>query len=137
MAESPSLPTRGPVYPAWWMAGAQVVGQDGAIGRLTRGTAGWSVVVAGVGEHLHPNPAFWALFTAPMVTAYQAKQLAYEAGAAVYEAFGTGGVRHWSALSDRERMDGILPAAKFRTDLDGLRSVVMGAVRDALEPYVR
>lgn len=132
--ESPSLPT-GPVYPQWWTGGVVVIGKNGAVGRIAKKKESWSVMTDGF-EYPSPNPMFWSLFIAPVVTRHQARQIAYEAGAAMYEAYGTGGVRHWNALSDSERMDGALPSAKFRTELDGLRSIIISAVLDAIDPYL-
>lgn len=136
MAElTPSLPPAAPEYPEWWKAGVLVVGLQGECGWIQGEAPKWTVQTK-KGYVVAPDPRYWSPFQAPVVSASQRDRIAFEAGAAMYEAFGAGGVRHWAALTDDERMRGVLPEAKFRTELNGLRGILMQAVKAALEPYV-
>lgn len=133
---APSLPPAAPGYPAWWKPGVLVVGLGGECGWIQGADDKWTVQTKS-GYTLRPDPAYWSPFQAPIVSPIQRDHIAYEAGAAMYEAFGAGGIRHWGALSPAERIDGALPEAKFRSELTGLRAVLMAAVKAALEPYVK
>jgi len=132
---APSLPPTTPAYPEWWQPGVQVIGRKGEVGWIQGNGDKWTVQQQGC-YVTRPDPAYWTPFQAPLVDATQRDRIAFEAGAALYEAFGAGGVRHWTALTDDERINGALPEAKFRSELTGLRNIVVAAVKAALEPYM-
>lgn len=134
---SPTFAPAGPVYPEWWADGVEVIGKRGEFGTVRRIDLGWLVSGPG-GYFANPNPSYWVVFVAPVLDAVQVARIAFDAAVSMYEAFGVGGVKHWVSLPDVERMSPLAaPAAQYRPELAGLRSVLMAAVRAALEPYVR
>lgn len=133
-----------PAFPDWWAHGVGVVGTDGQSGVLIKDPAGrWWVDRYRdgnpVGYVANPNPGYWARRPAVSVDKDTVARIAYEAACALYEAHGVGGVTHWTSVPESIRVGNLLlaPNVPARPELDGLRVVVMAAVRTALEPFTK
>lgn len=125
--------------PAWWKPGVAVVAFDGSCGTLQKTGAGeWIVDRYGNGDTkgyiVNPSPDSWQQRHPPRLTASQIDRIAYEAALGVYDACGSGGLKHWTSLSDSERVGVVnpLPVVHTRPELRALAERVAAAVRTAL-----
>lgn len=125
-------------FPGWWEEGIRVVTKAGLVGTLHLTSAGWGVHLDGQSAiSLAPHPEAFSPEVRQSVTTGQYQRIVYDAERAVVRSFGCHYVPEWEALPDTQRMHGVgRPQVKNRPELDGLRAVVRGAVREALAKYV-
>lgn len=124
--------------PSWWEDGVRVETNDGRHGTLVLASIGWCVRVDGDSTlTVVSNPADFALEVRATVTEQQYQRIVYDSERAVVRSFGCHYVPEWEALPDTQRMQGVgRPVVRNRSELDGLRAVVRGAVKEALARYV-
>jgi hypothetical protein len=114
------------------------VTEDERVGTVRLTSAGWAVHLDGESAlALTPDPGIFSPQVRATVNQSQYERIVYDAERAVVRSFGCHYVPEWEALPDSARMAGVeRPVLKNRPELDGLRAIVRGAVKEALAKYV-
>lgn len=124
-------------FPQWWKEGVRVVRADGTVGTVIRGQEQEWIILVGGSYILHPDPAKWG-YGDQILTPTQLRRIVYDADKALCQAFGCGGLTEWMSLPDSVRIEGdVRPAPLNRPELDGLRSVLVAAIRQAMAQFVK
>lgn len=134
------------VYPDWWKAGVQVVGNDGTLGTIVRGSGGWSVEFSasftGSGVPIRrympgPNPRDWNLQPCLKLSEIQINQVTHDADRAFLTSIGRG-IRgsEWASVPESQR-EGTVYAAPLAGDgYEGVRKAIADAIRGVLNLYL-
>lgn len=124
--------------PNWWEDGVRVVLPDDRRGTVVMSTVGWVIRLDGDNAlTVLTDPADYRLEVRQGVNENQYQRIVYDAERAVVRSFGCSYVPEWEMLPDTQRMAGVgRPQTKNRAELDGLRALVRGAVKEALAKYV-
>jgi hypothetical protein len=88
---------------------------------------------------LDPTPDDWSVDVRSGLTSAQLRRVLYECDRALAHAFGCSYVPDFNHLGDTLRSSGGRLTAQVvgRPELDGLRAILRGVVRDGLSDYVR
>lgn len=129
--------------PSWWEEGAPVSDEVGRTGRLAMSSKGLAVKLdSDSNEHVYvvdPNPEEWRLQVHQGLNAPQLRRLLYDCDRAIAHAFGCSYVPDYNMLADSVRGNSARLVANVvgRPELDGLRALVRGLLREGLAGYVR
>lgn len=122
--------------PGWWADGVEVRNLQGALGVLRRMREGWMVQVGDASLYLDQEEAGkWWPDVRQLLNRGQLNRIAHDAERAVLRTFGCHYVPEWEALPDSVRAINPRPRAVNRPELNGLLTLIRGAVLEALSPY--
>lgn len=128
-------------YPSWWANDVRVIGRGGQRGTIGRaGRDGWLVHLDGddadASYIVEPDPELWEPEVGQLLNPGQRDRIVHDAQVALLRAFGCHYVPYFEALPERVRVGGMpIPRALGRKELDGLQTIIRGALSAALAPY--
>lgn len=129
--------------PSWWDEGAPVSDESGRVGILARTTRGLAVRLQADGPDavyvVDPSPDDWRLDVHQGLTTPQLRRVIYDCDRALAHAFGCSYVADFNHLGDSLRSAGgkLTAAVVGRPELDGIRALLRGLLREGLTPYVK